>query len=264
MTAKDHRALADAASCLSSQTRIAVTSLPNDEIAARVGTAALIRKLGHVPVPHISARRLSSAEEFDDLLRQLASEAAIDRVFVVGGDVRVPVGPYPDAISLIATGALARYGLRRVGIAGYPDGHPAIPSSELRRVLLEKVRLLRESGIEPIVATQFSFDIDAILIWLESLRQDGISSTVRIGVPGPTSAKSLLAFAARCGVSASTSVLKKYGVSITQLLSSVGPDNLLKEFGQRLDAKRHGHVKLHFYPFGGLGATARWAQGLLR
>ena len=64
-------------------------------------------------------------------------------------------------------------------------------------------------------------------------------------------------FAARCGVGASASVMKKYGVSITNLLGSAGPDTLVDRFVAEL-GDEHGRVRLHFYPFGGLDKTLNW------
>ena len=80
------------------------------------------------------------------------------------------------------------------------------------------------------------------------------------GVPGPAGIKRLLAFAARCGVGASTSVLKKYGISVTNLLGSAGPDKLVDAFAKGLD-REHGRVRLHFYPFGGMVKTLEWVHG---
>ena len=61
-------------------------------------------------------------------------------------------------------------------------------------------------------------DPDAFMRWLIEVRQRGIDAPVRIGIPGPTSIKALLKFAARCGVEASASVMSKYGISIANLL----------------------------------------------
>ncbi|MCV9938375.1 methylenetetrahydrofolate reductase [Boseaceae bacterium BT-24-1] len=263
MTARDSDALAEAAPDLPAATRIAVTYLPGEDMSARVAAAAMIRSYGHIPVPHISARRLASALELERFLDRLSTEASIDRAFVVGGDLREPAGPYPDAKSVIASGLLAKFGLARIGVAGYPEGHPSISEHDLKLDLLTKLTMLRDLGHEGVVNTQFSFDAGAILRWLEALRNDGVTATVRIGIPGPTTVKSLLRFAARCGVGASTAVLQKYGISLTRLLSPVGPDRLLAELGSRLSDGAHGDVKLHFYPFGGLARTARWAKTLI-
>jgi methylenetetrahydrofolate reductase (NADPH) len=54
--------------------------------------------------------------------------------------------------------------------------------------------------------------------------------------------------------------MRKYGVSITKLLSTAGPDLLVREIEAGLDREVHGDVGLHFYPFGGLRQTAEWLQ----
>jgi methylenetetrahydrofolate reductase (NADPH) len=108
-----------------------------------------------------------------------------------------------------------------------------------------------------LVVTQFGFDPEAFLAWLKKLRALGIETPVRIGIPGPAGIKTLLRFASRCGVGASTSVMKKYGISITNLLGSAGPDKLVDTFAAKL-CDEHGRVRLHFYPFGGMVRTVEW------
>ncbi len=103
-----------------------------------------------------------------------------------------------------------------------------------------------------------------MLNWLEQVRSAGVQATVRVGIPGPASVKRLLAFAARCGVGASTKVMAKYGLSITKLLSTAGPDQIVQEYAEKLDRAKHGDVLLHFYPFGGLRTTAEWVRTLAR
>ena len=49
-------------------------------------------------------------------------------------------------------------------------------------------------------------------------------------------------------------------MSLTKLLSSAGPDQLLEEYAAGLDPVKHGEVLMHFYPFGGLRATAEWIR----
>jgi methylenetetrahydrofolate reductase (NADPH) len=85
----------------------------------------------------------------------------------------------------------------------------------------------------------------------------GIEAPVRIGVPGPAGIKTLLRFAAHCGVGASASVMAKYGVSLTRLLGTAGPDKLIDDFARGIGPE-HGAVRLHFYPFGGLTKTVEW------
>jgi methylenetetrahydrofolate reductase (NADPH) len=123
-----------------------------------------------------------------------------------------------------------------------------------------KIAALRERGITPLVVTQFAFDDDAIVAWVREMRTRGFDVPVRLGVPGPAGIKRLLGFAKRCGVGASASVLKKYGISLTNLIGSAGPDKLVNSLDQKLNDEEHGRVRLHFYPFGALTPTAEWVN----
>ena len=117
---------------------------------------------------------------------------------------------------------------------------------------------IRARGMVPLVVTQFAFDDDAIVEWVGEMRSRGIDVPVRLGVPGPAGIKRLLGFAKRCGVGASASVMKKYGVSLTNLIGSAGPDKLVSSLDAKLNDQEHGRVRLHFYPFGALTASAEW------
>jgi methylenetetrahydrofolate reductase (NADPH) len=260
MTAKDVAHLEQAADIIPKGTKIPVTFLPGETFEMRVAAARRVKELGFLPIPHISARRLSSQGELEGYLGDLQREVGTDHAFVVAGDPPQPMGPYEDALSIIRSGLLAKYGIRRVGISGYPEGHPDIGNEKLWQAMRDKKTAIVERGHDFAVVTQFSFDAEPVLAWLEQVRQAGIDATVRVGVPGPASVKRLLAFAARCGVGASTKVLSKYGISITKLLSTAGPDQIVQEYAAGLDPKKHGNVLLHFYPFGGLRATAEWVR----
>jgi methylenetetrahydrofolate reductase (NADPH) len=260
MTAKDVAHLEQAADVIPKGTKIPVTFLPGETFEMRVAAAKRVRDLDFLPIPHISARRLSSQEELEGYLSALQREVGTDHAFVVAGDPPQPMGPYEDALSIIRSGLLAKYGIRRVGISGYPEGHPDIGDDKLWQAMREKKIAIQERGHDFAVVTQFSFDAEPVLTWLEEVRKAGVEATVRVGVPGPASVKRLLAFAARCGVGASTKVLSKYGISITKLLSTAGPDQIVEEYATGLDPAKHGDVMLHFYPFGGLRATAEWVR----
>lgn len=260
MTARDIDGLDAAARALPAGAEVSVTFLPNEDFPARVAAAAALRRLGLTPVPHISARRLKSEEELDSFLGQLRQAAAIDHVFVVAGDPPAPEGPYADALAVISSGVLQRHDIRHVGISGYPEGHPAISRETLWKALDDKYAALEAAGLDVSIMTQFGFDAQPILAWLKAARERGIDAPVRVGVAGPAGVKTLLRFAARCGVGASTKVLSKYGISLTRLLGTAGPDPIIAELAEGLDPAVHGDVKLHFYPFGGLARTAEWAR----
>jgi methylenetetrahydrofolate reductase (NADPH) len=234
ITGKDTAGLQDVSKLLAPATSVSIAFIPNENHDARVAAAAMVKQLGFHPVPHISARRLGSAAELDRLLALFVSVAKVDRLFIVAGDPDVPVGPYEDALSIIRSGLLSKYGIRKVGIAGYPEGHPKISDGVLFDVLQEKHAVLTTAGLECDITTQFSFDAEPVIEWIERLRKAGINAPIRIGVPGPASVKTLLRFASNCGVGASTKVMAKYGLSMRILLNTSGPDALVAEFIRKL------------------------------
>jgi methylenetetrahydrofolate reductase (NADPH) len=257
VTAKDIGALQQAAARITPATPIAVTFLPGEELEARVAAAKAVRSLGFEPMPHFSARRLRSSDEFNSYLQRVVSEAGVRRCFVIAGDTPEPAGPFADSSSLIATGAFEKAGIVAIGIAGHPDGHPNMTAEQCWAALQTKRRDIESRGMAPLIVTQFGFDFESILAWLGELRARGIDSPVRVGIPGPASIATLVRFAARCGVSAASSVMRKYGISLTRLIGSAGPDRLVDELAARLGPSQ-GPVRLHFYPFGGLERTVDW------
>lgn len=128
---------------------------------------------------------------------------------------------------------------------------------ECWQVLHSKCAEIEARGMAPLIVTQFAFDADAILAWLKNLRQRGMDYPVRVGVPGPAGIKTLARYAAMCGVSASASVLSKYGISLGRLIGTAGPDKFVEKLAKGLGPD-HGPVRLHFYPFGGIAKTVEW------
>lgn len=257
MTAKDIASLREAAPLIPVDTPVAVTFLPGEDAEARVAAAVAVRELGFEPMPHFSARRITSQDHFEDYLDAVVRQAGVTRCFIVAGDPPEPQGPYFDTMALIRTGAFERTGIKAIGVGGHPEGHPNMSAEQAWEVLETKVAEIEQRGMAPLVVTQFGFNPEAFLGWLKEARTRGIETPVRIGIPGPAGIKTLLRFAARCGVGASASVMGKYGLSITNLLGWAGPDRLIDSFAANL-ADEHGKVRLHFYPFGGIMKTIEW------
>ncbi|NBC36726.1 methylenetetrahydrofolate reductase [Novosphingobium sp. FSY-8] len=260
ITAKDVESLRKAAPGIPPATPIAVTFLPGEEAPARIAAAKAVRDMGFEPMPHFSARRITSQAEFEDYLNAVVTQADVKRCFVIAGDPEQAAGPYNDSSELIGTGLFEKAGIKAIGVGGHPEGHPNMTVDQCWDVLGRKCADIDARGMAPLVVTQFGFDPDAALAWLAELRARGIAAPVRIGVPGPAGIKTLLRFAARCGVGASASVMAKYGISITQLLGSAGPDKLVDALARGM-GEPHGAVRLHFYPFGGLEKTVDWIKG---
>jgi methylenetetrahydrofolate reductase (NADPH) len=258
MTGQDVRKLEEARDAIPQGTRINVTFLEHEDLRMRLEAALAVKRFGFVPVPHISARRLRSHAALAEFLATLQAAGATDNIFVVGGDPATPHGPYEDSLAVIRSGLLPRYGVRHVSLSGYPEGHPAITDLVLWSALQEKTAALTERRLPGSIITQFGFDVDPVLTWIEAVRHRGIDLPIRIGVPGPAGVRRLMSYARRFGVSTSAGIARKYGLSLTNLMSTAGPDRFIRALAEGYDARRHGQVKLHFYTFGGLKATTEW------
>lgn len=257
ITGRDLDSIGEARAAIPAGSRINVTFLGTEEPELRLRTARAIREAGFAPVPHLAARRLRSRDEYRGALAALQREGLSERLFLVGGDPATPLGPYADAHSLIAAEPLAEYGVREVGIAGYPEGHPGIGADALREALLGKLAAIRGLGLEAVVATQFSFDAEAVARWVRSVRELGYEGPIRIGTPGPVGVKRLLRYASRFGVGSSAGIVRKYGFSLTGLMGTAGPDRFLRALAAEPGL---GDIAVHFYTFGSLAGTAAWAR----
>lgn len=258
MTGKDVQKVENAASVIPPGTRINVTFLENEDLAMRVSAAAAVKRLGFTPVPHISARRLKSQEMLEEYLTALRDVGASQNVLIIGGDPVVPMGPYQESLAVIDSGLLQQYGVTHISVGGHPSGDPNIPADVLIPALQRKSAALAKLDIPGTIITQVDFDVDRVLEWIAEVREAGVDLPIRVGVPGPASVKLLLGFASRLGLSTSTTIARKYGLSVTNLLGKAGPENFIRDLQAGLDPARHGVVKLHFYTFGGFKTTAEW------
>ncbi|WP_437882678.1 methylenetetrahydrofolate reductase [Pseudomonas sp. LRF_L74] len=239
-------------------TPINIAFLGNEDHAQRIEAARIIRECGFEPVPIISSRRLRSVEDRDHLLGALVEVAAPTRFILVGGDPATPAGPFQDSLALLSSGVLTRHGIRHVGITGYPEGHPKIADDALWRALRWKLDFLHDAGCSVEITTQLGFDAEAALRWIGQVRGGGIDVPIRIGLPGPTDVGRLLRYARQFGVSTSAGILKRYGLSMTNLLKRVGAERYLQQLQTGIEARELGAVHWHLYPFGGMLEAVEW------
>jgi methylenetetrahydrofolate reductase (NADPH) len=249
----------DAARLLPRGTEVLIPWLPDSTPTQMVRAAATLRDAGLCPVPHIAARRMASAAQTKALFQDLVKNAGVHSVLLIAGDIERPAGPFDSALSLLRTGQAESAGIRSIGIAGYPEGHPLIEAAVLQQHLIQKLECLRTRGLHGFVVTQFCFEAQAVLRWLAALRNDGIAAPVRIGVAGPTRLRKLLAMGLRCGIGNSLRALKGKAGAINALLSTHGPEELIAELarGEAL-APSVADLSLHLFAFGGAEVTARW------
>ncbi|MDG2285121.1 MAG: methylenetetrahydrofolate reductase [Alphaproteobacteria bacterium] len=244
---------------LSPGTTVNVTFLPGSDIADTIAICARLRREGFNPVAHVAARSLESTAHLERYLDGLASEAQVDEVLVIGGGVDKPVGPYATSMQVLSTGLLDQYGMKKIGVAGHPEGSPDILEADIRHALAEKNAWARDSDAEVYIETQFCFEADLIAAWERRIRAEGNMLPIHIGLPGLATLKTLIKFAQMSGVGPSIRVLTRQARNIAKLLVVQEPDLVVAGLAEAVANDPDSLLtKVHFYPFGGLAKTAAW------
>jgi methylenetetrahydrofolate reductase (NADPH) len=238
-------------------TRVYLSAVPSRPADESLAAAVQIRAAGLEPVPHVAVRNFASVEALDTFLARLNGEAGVEAVLVIAGD-RAEHGPFRDALDVIDAGVLRRRGIRRIGIAGYPQGHPRIGNDALNRALANKIAAAEATGLAVEIVTQFCFDAGAILDFVARVRGFGFEHAVRVGLAGPTSLTALMRYASRCGVRASAQGLARRSGLMRQMFALTTPDDLIRTLADAAPTD----IVPHFFSFGGIPATARWASAV--
>jgi methylenetetrahydrofolate reductase (NADH) len=254
--------VADLADTAPKGTRVYVSAVSTHPARESIEAAIELHKAGFEPVPHLAVRNFATADELAAFLARMSGEAGVQRLLVIAGDRDEPAGDFHSAVEVIDSGALQRHGIVEIGIAGYPDGHPRIPQLDIDRALADKLRAAETTGLTVHIVTQFCFDGAAIVKWLLRLRGFGIDHPVRVGLAGPTNLSTLLRYAKRCGVRASAQGLARQAGLVRQLFAMSAPDALARALVQARADRHVGEIAPHFFSFGGLARTARWAEAV--
>jgi len=231
-----------------------VPGTPYHHIAS---VAKRLRLRGFNPVPHVAARQIASREAAADLFARLRDEAGVERALAIAGDLAHPLGPFDSSLALLKTGILQAHGIRSVGVAGYPEGHPRLKDLALWEALEAKVDFAGRADLALFIVTQFCFDGATILGWLHRLRDRGIALPVRVGLAGPANVRTLLGYARLCGIGNSIRALTARGISLPLLIAQQGPDSVVQALAAG-GATGLGVVGLHLFPFGGFARSAKW------
>jgi len=249
--------LPEAAALLPSGTCVYVPSLPARPLALSLPLLAAIRAQGLDPVPHVAARRVGAHAELETFLKQAVREHGVHRVMLIGGDEDAPAGPWRDSVQLLASGVLRDAGVREIGIAAYPEGHPKIAQDALRRAFERKLELAHDQNLGSYAVTQFSFAPDRIVALLAELAARAPDLPVDVGMPGPSDPRALLRYAQRCGVGATRRALSTLGAGIAHLVAHTDPSEQLAA-AAHYAATHDNLVGVHLYSFGGVVRTAQW------
>jgi methylenetetrahydrofolate reductase (NADPH) len=245
-------------------TEVYIAFVPGETHHAVVATAARLRGAGFVPVPHVTARSVASFTQLSDFLAHLAGEAGVTRALVIAGDLEQPAGPYHSSLELLQTGLFQLHGIRRIGLACYPEAHRRIDADLLEQALLAKLELVRGAGLETWLVTQFCFEAAPILQRVRQLRELGIAEPLRVGLAGPADRRTLWKYALHCGIGNSIRALGTRVDAVANLLARRAPDGIVRELAaaQRQDPGL-GIEGIHIFTFGGVASAAAWANALL-
>jgi len=246
------------AALLPAGTPVYVNHLPRRRLADSLPALLALAAAGLEPVPHLAARRLSSRQEAQALLQDAVKRAGVRKLMLIGGDLPRPQGPYGDAAALLGD-CLADCGVRQIGFAAYPEGHPTIPTPRLAAALEEKLAQAAAAGIVPYLVTQFSFAPARILAFAAEIARRHPTVPIYVGLAGPATPATLMRFAQRCGVSASLRALQAEGMRAVRLFTRADPgEQLIALARHRLSGSAGNVVGVHLYSFGGVVRTAAW------
>lgn len=217
---------------------------------AKVGAA------GFDPIPHIPVRLLDSEVTLDRILEAVVN-AHVKEVLLIAGDRPRAAGPYSAAADVLRTGKLQQHGLKRVSLAGHPEGHPTVALGEIRRAEIEKAELA--AALETTFVTQFFFEASPFLQWAAGM-QAATTRRIRLiaGLAGPAGIATLLRFATRCGVGPSVRALAARPGSFAKLIGEHGPEAVMHDLAAAYENDASAFSGFHFYCFGGYLRTCEW------
>ena len=260
----DERLVDELARRLPAGMSVYVAHTPKASLEDVVRVALHVQAAGFTASPHLVARRLPSERALRDALAQLR-EHGIEQVLLVAGDLDRPLGPFTSTLDVIASGALQELGLKRVGFAGHPEGHPAVGHAQLISALRAKQQFAEHSGIAVHIVTQFGFNPEGVCAWDRMLTQERIALPVHVGMAGPTSLTKLLKFSVQCGIGTSANSLRRSPAAVAGLAGfAIGCEQMLLGLvkgraaypGSRL-------IQPHVYALGGALASADWLNRMM-
>ena len=239
-----------------------VSHLPKQDWRETEETCRAVRAAGFRPVPHVPVRLLPDAATMHRVLGGFVNSAQVDEVLLISGDYPQAAGPYSEVLQLVSSGALQQHGLKRLSVAGHPEGHPKVQLAAIRHAELDKVRMAQEAGLELTLVTQFFFEQTPFLAWAHELRSAGVRARIVGGLAGPTKLSSLIKFALRCGAGASMRVLTARPAAFTKLLGDHGPESVLRGLAQARCDNTSDFSGVHLFCFGGFVKTCQWLQAI--
>jgi methylenetetrahydrofolate reductase (NADPH) len=239
--------------------RVGITCSPKQGLQVTLDTVSQLSSRALILTPHIAARQVMNRQHLRDIVAQL-SDSGITSIFVPGGDLYSPMGDYDSSAAVLRDLSEMDHPVTRIGVASYPEGHPAISDDILFEALEAK------QGIATHMVTQMCFDMPVLLKWLGEMRDRGITTPVWIGLPGVMDRMKLFKTSLRIGVGQSAKYARKQKGLAGMLLRSptYKPDSLLKELKSAIGDERMAIQGLYMFTFNQLDNTVQWSQEQLK
>ena len=253
--------VADFRAILPLGTRVYVAHIEGTPIEEMVATAKRIGGEGFAVMPHFPARIIKDKAMLADWVARYKDVGVREGLLLAGG-LSAPMGEFATSMQLLESGAFD--GFTRLNVAGHPEGNKDIDPDGSDRMVMEAARwksaFSERTDAKMAMATQFCFDADPVIAWVDRLAAEGVKLPVHIGVAGPAKLQTLIKFAIACGVGPSLKVLQKRALDVTKLLMPYEPDDFLQALAEHKAANPgFGIESVHFFPLGGIKTNATWA-----
>ena len=244
-------------------TRVYIAHIEGTPIEDMVATAKRLSADGFNVMPHFPARIIKDRATLANWIAMYRGEADVKQGLLLAGGVAKPHGDFSDSMQLMETGLFDEAGFERLHVAGHPEGNRDIDATGTAGVdaaLKWKNEFQTRTDAKMAIATQFAFEAKPIIAWADSLKDNGITLPVHIGIAGPAKLQTLIKFAIACGVGPSLKVLQKRAMDVTKLLLPYEPTEVLAELAAHKAAHPDFNIShVHFFPLGGIKTNANWA-----
>ena len=246
-------------------TRVYIAHIEGTPIDEMVATAKKIYDDGFVAMPHFPARIIQNSNTLDEWIKRYRNEANVKEALVIAGGANKPYGDFDSSIQLIETGLFDRNEFKRIHVAGHPEGNKDIdPDGSNKNVsgaLSWKNEFSKRTDASIALATQFCFESEPVIKWINSIKEEGIDIPVHIGIAGPAKLQTLIKYSVECGVGASIKILQKRAKDITKLLKPYKPDTVLKELALYKNENPSFNIEqVHFFPLGGIKQVTEYVK----
>ena len=246
---------------LPQHTRVYIAHIEGTPIEDMVATARRLKGEGFDVMPHFPARIIPDRATLADWIARYKGEAGVHQALLLGGGVNTPAGEFDASMQLVETELFD--GFTRLHVAGHPEGNKDIDKDGGDAIVMQALKWKQayseRTDAKMAIATQFCFEAEPVIAWVNRLAAEGIKIPVHIGIAGPAKLQTLIKFAIACGVGPSLRVLQKRAMDVTKLLLPYEPTDVVTALAAHKAANPDfGIEAVHFFPLGGIKTNANW------